>query len=55
MPSETAEQLHIKLVQVHLPKLAARDWLDHDRDIGRISYHGHERAGPLLDAVRDMF
>jgi hypothetical protein len=52
---EGYEQVRLRLVHTHLPKLADRGWLDYDRRSGDIRYHGHERAERLLEEMRTLF
>lgn len=53
VPGADADRLRAQLAHRHLPKLAARGWLDYDSGAGVIRYHGHDSAEELLhDVVR---
>jgi hypothetical protein len=52
---EESEQVRLRLVHTHLPKLADRGWLDYGRRSDDIQYHGHERAEQWLKELRALF
>lgn len=55
VPDRDREELTTALFHVHLPKLAAEDWLAFDQQTGEIRYHGNDRALRLLQEVTDVF
>lgn len=55
VPDEQEQELTMKLIHTHLPKLARAGWLDHDRRTGEIRYHGHEHAEKWLGELQSIF
>lgn len=47
-------QLEMYLFHTHLPKLAATDWLDFDREERRVRFHGHDGAEPALNELDEL-
>lgn len=54
-PPESEHRLRVQLAHAHLPKLAATGWLEYDRDVNHVRYHGHEHAEQLLADLLDVF
>lgn len=55
IPSETAEQLRLKLRHSHLPNLDGCGWIDYDARSETVTYRGHTHAEQWLKEVHDVF
>lgn len=45
------EQIRIRLIHIHLPKLDAHGILEYDHERGTVRYHPDERIETVLDAL----
>lgn len=55
IPDTSHEDVELKLIHSHLPKLAERDWIEYDSRSQQIRYHGHRSAPDLVEDLHTMF